>query len=183
MSRKSMADMVRQRRPQETEARERESAGAVEGAGEEANRGTAPSLAAASGVERRRSEGVEGRRTARNAAMGAMGDRAEATTDGSDARAKINDGDSSGGPTGEQGGAEGEPKYLSMQRIDGRVRPDQYIELVRIAQQMNRRWKGGERTTPNTLVRIGIDLLIAQEDQLAGATELELRESVGVGTD
>lgn len=68
------------------------------------------------------------------------------------------------------------PKYLRMQRMDGRIRDDQYMKLVRISKSLNRQKRGGERITPNTLVRIGIDLLLTQEQALAGTTETEIRD-------
>src|SRR3546814_6262536 len=43
---------------------------------------------------------------------------------------------------------------------------------------MRRRRVKDERITENTLIRVAIDLLLAHQDQLQGATEEELRESV-----
>jgi hypothetical protein len=39
----------------------------------------------------------------------------------------------------------------------------------------------GERITENTLVRLAIDLLLANAGQLQGSTEDELRRSLGLG--
>ncbi len=70
------------------------------------------------------------------------------------------------------------PKYLTLIRKECRFRDDQIDRLTAIARQLNRRRKGGERITENTLIRIAVDLLLSQEEKLSGVTELELLESV-----
>ena len=61
--------------------------------------------------------------------------------------------------------------------------PRQLNELTVLRRVLNRRRpKGaGERITENTLVRLAIDLLIANAGQLQGSTEDELRRSLGLG--
>lgn len=71
--------------------------------------------------------------------------------------------------------------YRSYERKEARLRPDQYARLTEESRRLNRAKKpGGERITENTLIRIAIDLLLERSDQLAGASEIELRKSVGL---
>lgn len=71
--------------------------------------------------------------------------------------------------------------YLSFERKETRLRADQYSTLTLESRRLNRaKGTGGERITENTLIRVAIDLLLAKADQLAGATEAELRKSVGL---
>jgi hypothetical protein len=73
----------------------------------------------------------------------------------------------------------GVPKFARMTRKEARVREDQYAALSTLARTlMRRRRVKDERITENTLIRVAIDLLLAHQDQLRGATEDELRESV-----
>lgn len=70
--------------------------------------------------------------------------------------------------------------YGSYERKEARLRPDQYARLTEESRRLNRAKKpGGERITENTLIRIAIDLLLERSDNLAGASERELRKSVG----
>ena len=73
----------------------------------------------------------------------------------------------------------GLPKFARLTRKEARVREDQYAALSALARTlMRRRRVKDERITENTLIRVAIDLLIAHQDQLRGATEDELRRSV-----
>lgn len=75
----------------------------------------------------------------------------------------------------------GTPKYLTLERKDTRLRPGQLEELGKITRKLNRRRKGaGERITDNTLIRLGVDLVLARAGDLAGCTEEELRQSLGL---
>lgn len=71
--------------------------------------------------------------------------------------------------------------YRSYERKEARLRPDQYARLTEESRRLNRAKKpGGERITENTLIRIAIDLLLERSENLAGASESELRKSVGL---
>ena len=73
----------------------------------------------------------------------------------------------------------GVPKFARLTRKEARVREDQYAALSALTRTlMRRRTVKDERITENTLIRVAIDLLLAHQDQLRGATEDELRESV-----
>ena len=76
----------------------------------------------------------------------------------------------------------GVPKYLTLLRKEARLREDQTLALARLARQVNRqKRKRGERITENTLIRVAVDLLLSQEDQIRGATEEEIREALQSG--
>ena len=68
-----------------------------------------------------------------------------------------------------------QPKYLTLLRKEARLREDQFDDLTALARTLNRRRKGGERITENTLIRLAVDLLLKEADQLEGTTEEELR--------
>ncbi len=72
--------------------------------------------------------------------------------------------------------------FQDFPRKEARLRDGQLEELERHARRLQRAktTKGTPRITENTLIRIGIDLLLAQADQLGGNTEEELRKSVGL---
>ena len=74
------------------------------------------------------------------------------------------------------------PKYLQLERKDTLLWPRQLNELTVLRRVLNRRKpKGeGERITENTLIRLAIDLLLANAGQLRGSTENELRRSLGL---
>ncbi len=73
------------------------------------------------------------------------------------------------------------PKYLTLVRKEARLREDQLDNLTSLTRALNRKRKGtGERITENTLIRIAVDLLLNQSDDLKGFTEQELRESVSL---
>jgi hypothetical protein len=75
------------------------------------------------------------------------------------------------------------PKYLQLERKDTLLWPRQLNELTVLRRVLNRRKpKGaGERITENTLIRLAVDLLIANGNKLQGSTEDELRRSLGLG--
>jgi hypothetical protein len=57
------------------------------------------------------------------------------------------------------------------------MRDDQYSGLSALARElMDARTQKTERITENTLIRVGIDLLLAHPELVAGDTEEELRE-------
>jgi hypothetical protein len=73
------------------------------------------------------------------------------------------------------------PKYLTLVRKETRLRDDQLEQLTAITRKLNRQRQGkGERITENTLIRIAVDLLLNQEQQLQGTTEEELLASLGL---
>ncbi len=75
-------------------------------------------------------------------------------------------------------GTNNQPKYLTLLRKETRLREDQFDDLTALARTLNRRRKGGERITENTLIRLAVDLLLKEADQLEGSTEEELREAL-----
>ncbi|MDN5898571.1 MAG: hypothetical protein L0H74_00710 [Brachybacterium sp.] len=76
---------------------------------------------------------------------------------------------------------EATPSYLQMARKEARIRHDQADALSALTRRLNRERRGaGERITDNTLIRVAIDMLLAQEAGLKGATEGDLRTSVGL---
>lgn len=83
-------------------------------------------------------------------------------------------------------GVDTTPKYLRLTRREARVHSHQVDSLGRLTRRLNnaRRRPGGkpagERLTDNTLLRVAIDLLLQQQDQLTGTTEDELRTSLGL---
>ena len=190
MARKSMADMVRQNPRRDNQGGEVKPALAESEVQESEARGTA-------GVQEKSRETRPDDTEAGEKKAGDKGGVLAGRDDASTAEAAETPGNTDGHTDGRAKGAgrragrgsspepgaepKAGPKYLRMHPIAGRVREDQYIELVRISTQLNRRWKGGERITPNTLLRVGIDWLISQEDRLAGATEEEIRASVDAG--
>jgi len=84
------------------------------------------------------------------------------------------DPDSSSQPTGWV-------RYDELERKETRIRTDQISRLTELSRGLNRQRQGrGERITENTLIRVAIDLLLARSADLAGATEAELRNSLGL---
>jgi hypothetical protein len=72
-------------------------------------------------------------------------------------------------------------RFDELERKEARVRLDQYEALQTLSRQLNRsRNRRGERITENTLIRVAIDLLLSRQGEVAGTTEAELRESVGL---
>lgn len=70
--------------------------------------------------------------------------------------------------------------HTEFERKDTRLVPGQNDQLTLIARRLNKAHKGGERITENTLIRIGVAWLLSNADRLEGATEDELRASVGI---
>jgi hypothetical protein len=72
-----------------------------------------------------------------------------------------------------------EPMFSRLTRKESRVREDQYAALSALARTlMRRRQVKAERITENTLIRVAIDLLLAEQSRLRGSTEDELRKSL-----
>ena len=75
----------------------------------------------------------------------------------------------------------GLPKYLRLERKELLIWPDQITELSILARVVNRNRHGaGERITQNTLIRVAVTLLLSRARELAGTTEEELRQSLGL---
>lgn len=73
------------------------------------------------------------------------------------------------------------PAYLALQRKETRLREEQIDALTAAARELNRaKSAGGERITENTLIRVAVDLLLSNTAALKGATENEIRNSVGL---
>ena len=77
------------------------------------------------------------------------------------------------------------PKYLALERKEARLRGDQVDSLASLARRVNRQKpsRGGERITENTLIRVAVDWLLSQEDNVGGSTEEEIRRGLGVRHD
>ncbi|GLZ43505.1 hypothetical protein [Actinokineospora sp. NBRC 105648] len=76
-------------------------------------------------------------------------------------------------------GSEDQPRYQQMIRGESRLRPDQVTDLAALRREVARnRRNNGERITDNTLLRLAVDLLIANAHKLVGDTEDELRVSL-----
>lgn len=73
-----------------------------------------------------------------------------------------------------------EPLYLRLTRKDVRFRDEQLGALHALARRLSKARRGakGERITDNTLVRVAVDLLLQHADELAGADEAALLESL-----
>lgn len=75
----------------------------------------------------------------------------------------------------------GDQRFDELERKEARLRVDQLDDLDRLTKRIKRnKPAGGERITDNTLVRVAVDLLLANSDVLDGSTEAELRKSVGL---
>lgn len=75
----------------------------------------------------------------------------------------------------------GVPRYLTLVRKELRITEDQADQISRTSRSLNMARQGeGERITDNTLVRLGISLLIDRLEELHGTTEAELHESLGL---
>ena len=74
----------------------------------------------------------------------------------------------------------GLPKYLRLVRKEARLTADQFEALMALSRRFNRRKPAGvgERMTENTLIRVAVELLLAQADRLDGTTEDELLASL-----
>lgn len=73
-----------------------------------------------------------------------------------------------------------EPLYLRLTRKDVRFRDEQLGALHALARRLSKARRGakGERITDNTLVRVAVDLLLQHADELSGADEVALLESL-----
>lgn len=72
-----------------------------------------------------------------------------------------------------------EPTYLTFVRKDTRLREDQLEALTREARRLNRaKRNNGLRITENTLIRIGVDLLLERIGRAEGNDEDSLRRSL-----
>lgn len=75
----------------------------------------------------------------------------------------------------------GHQHYSQLTRKEARLRDDQIDELATQARRLSRAKNDStERITDNTLIRVAVDLLLAQPARLKGSTEAELRKSVGL---
>lgn len=84
-----------------------------------------------------------------------------------------------GGQQAQTSAEPAQPKYMTLARKEARLREDQVDDLSMLARKLSRAARGGEeRITDNTLIRVAVDLLLAQRDKLAGSTEEELRKSL-----
>jgi hypothetical protein len=71
------------------------------------------------------------------------------------------------------------PAYLEFVRKETRLRVDQLRELTEHARRLNRaKNAGGPRITENTLIRIAVDLLLADIDRADGSSEERIRRSL-----
>ena len=71
------------------------------------------------------------------------------------------------------------PKYLSLERKEVRLPSEHIDELTRLVRSLNRQRKGkDERITENTLIRIGVSLLVDFGEKISGNNEMELLESL-----
>jgi len=73
----------------------------------------------------------------------------------------------------------GTPAYLRYVRKETRLREDQQNRLTQQARRLNRaKTSQGARITENSLIRIAVDLFLAQVDQAAGDDEDTIRASL-----
>lgn len=81
-----------------------------------------------------------------------------------------------------EGSTNSEPHYLQLTRKEARFRDEQIADLTQLSRRLNRSKDPAatERITENTLIRVAVDLLLAQADRLSGSTESELRQSVSL---
>jgi hypothetical protein len=71
------------------------------------------------------------------------------------------------------------PAYLRFERKETRLRLDQLTALTEHARRLNKaKGTGHARITENTLIRIAVDLLLADIDRADGATEERIRRSL-----
>ena len=78
-------------------------------------------------------------------------------------------------PAGEGRGA----RFDEFVRKEARFRPDQLAALTEHARALNRaKGPAGDRITENTLIRVAVDLLLAEPGRLHGRSEAELFDSV-----
>ncbi len=74
---------------------------------------------------------------------------------------------------------ETQPKYPRLLRFEVALRPEQRDQLAELARELQAaRTSKEERITANTVVRVAVDYLLAHQEDLAGNTEDELRQSI-----
>ncbi|MGW8703188.1 hypothetical protein ACWGOK_40845 [Streptomyces eurythermus] len=74
---------------------------------------------------------------------------------------------------------DGQPRYATFPRSEARLRPDQMAKLDEVRRQVSRaRSDKRERITNNTLLRLAVDLLLANSAHIKGDTEEEMRRSL-----
>jgi hypothetical protein len=73
-------------------------------------------------------------------------------------------------------------KLQQLQRKETYIWPEQLERLTALQRALNRkRGRGqGERITENTLIRVAVELLLSRDAELAGVTEEDLRQSLGL---
>lgn len=76
-------------------------------------------------------------------------------------------------------GDEDQARYLTFERTDARLRPDQLTALDALRKRVaaNRTDKT-ERITNNTLLRLAVDLLLQNAPRITGDTEGEMRSAL-----
>ena len=71
------------------------------------------------------------------------------------------------------------PAYLRFVRKETRLREDQQNQLTLQARRLNRAKKtAGARITENSLIRVAVDLFLAQADRAVGDDEDAIRKSI-----
>lgn len=75
------------------------------------------------------------------------------------------------------------PRYQDLEAKTARLHPGQMEELDRLAKKISDQERRAGRDLParitgNTLIRVAVDALIAQQASLAGGTEAELLRSL-----
>ena len=71
------------------------------------------------------------------------------------------------------------PAYLRFVRKETRLREDQQNQLTQQARRLNRAKKNsGARITENSLIRVAVDLFLAQVDRAVGDDEDAIRKSI-----
>jgi outer membrane protein OmpA-like peptidoglycan-associated protein len=73
------------------------------------------------------------------------------------------------------------PPYLTFERKEARLRPDQVTLLNVKARELNKtKNPDADRITDNTLIRVAVDLILARANELRGGDETQLRKSLGL---
>jgi hypothetical protein len=73
------------------------------------------------------------------------------------------------------------PPYLTFERKETRLRPDQVTNLNVKARELNKKKDpSADRITDNTLIRVAVDLILARANELRGGDETQLRRSLGL---
>lgn len=71
---------------------------------------------------------------------------------------------------------------VRFERSEARLRDDQVDDLAILARRLDRNRKrlhlGGDRITGSTLIRVAADVLLSRQDELHGATEADLLDSL-----